>query len=69
MGYQSFGTKDCIEGEDFKALVPDNELVIIQDGHHLIHQEKAEHVNAEIMSFFKWSPSVTNSFTCTKLNW
>lgn len=53
MGDQSFGTKDYIEGEEFKALVPDNELVIIQDGHHLIHQEKAEHVNAEIMSFFK----------------
>ncbi|XP_031273846.1 uncharacterized protein LOC116132337 [Pistacia vera] len=51
-GYQSFGIKDYIQGEEFKALVPDIEVVIIQDGHHFVHQEKAEQVTDEILSFF-----------------
>ncbi|KAK9287313.1 hypothetical protein L1049_015727 [Liquidambar formosana] len=50
-GFQSFGTKFYIEGEEFKSLVPNLEVVVI-DGHHFIHQEKAELVTNEIISFF-----------------
>ncbi|KAF6163055.1 hypothetical protein GIB67_001383 [Kingdonia uniflora] len=50
-GFISFGTKEYIEGESFKNCVPDLEVVII-NGHHFIHQEKAEEVTNEILSFF-----------------
>lgn len=52
MGFQSFGTKAYIEGQQFKSLVPNVEVLVI-DGHHFIHQEKAEQVTLEILSFFK----------------
>ncbi|GMN55737.1 hypothetical protein TIFTF001_024857 [Ficus carica] len=52
LGFQSFGTKAYIEGQQFKNLVPDVEVIVI-DGHHFIHQEKAEQVTLEILSFFK----------------
>lgn len=51
VGFRSFGTKDYVEGEEFKSLVPNLEVVII-DGHHFIQQEKAEQVTNEILSFF-----------------
>ncbi|KAJ7978319.1 Epoxide hydrolase 2 [Quillaja saponaria] len=51
VGFQAFGTKDYIEGEEFKTLVPNLEVVLM-DGHHFIHQEKAEQVTNEILSFF-----------------
>ena len=39
-----------MEGDDFKSLVPNLEVVIL-NGHHFIHQEKAEEVSQEILSF------------------
>ncbi|XP_022763222.1 uncharacterized protein LOC111308838 [Durio zibethinus] len=51
-GFESFGTKHYIQGEEFRSLVTDLEVVVI-DGHHFIQQEKAEQVTAEILSFFQ----------------
>lgn len=51
IGFESFGTKDQITGGAFRNFVPNAEVVII-DGHHFIHQERAEEVTAEIMAFF-----------------
>lgn len=52
MGFQSFGTKNYIKGDEFKTLVPDLEVVIIRDAHHFIQQEKAEQITEEILSYF-----------------
>ncbi|XP_010275536.1 PREDICTED: bifunctional epoxide hydrolase 2 [Nelumbo nucifera] len=52
IGFESFGTKDYIEGDVFKSLVPNLEVVII-DGHHFIQQEKAQQVSDEILSFLR----------------
>ncbi|MCI14762.1 bifunctional epoxide hydrolase 2-like [Trifolium medium] len=49
VGFQN-GTKDFVEGDIFKSLVPNLEVVIL-DGHHYIHQEKAQQVSEEILSF------------------
>ncbi|KAL4615857.1 hypothetical protein ACB092_07G157200 [Castanea dentata] len=51
VGFRSFGTKDYVEGEQFKTLVPNLKVVIV-DGHLYIQQEKAEQVTNEILSFF-----------------
>ncbi|KAL5988558.1 hypothetical protein ACLOJK_026655 [Asimina triloba] len=51
LGFHSFGTEDYIMGRDFKTLVPDVEVIVI-DGYHFILQEKAEEVTHEILSFF-----------------
>ena len=51
VGFVSFGTRDCIDGEIFKELVPNVEVVVI-DGHHFTQQEKAGQVSNEISSFF-----------------
>lgn len=51
MGFQSLGTNDYIKGEEFKTLVPDLQVVILE-GHHFIQQEKAEQITEEILSFF-----------------
>ncbi|XLR06856.1 hypothetical protein HN51_061732 [Arachis hypogaea] len=48
----SGGTKDYVEGDLFKSLVPNLEVVIM-DGHHFIHQEKAQQVSDEILSFIR----------------
>ncbi|KAK6916610.1 hypothetical protein RJ641_019471 [Dillenia turbinata] len=52
IGFQSFGTKDYINGEVFKSSVPDLEVLVI-DGHHFIQLEKAKEVTQAILSFFK----------------
>lgn len=52
VGFQSFGTKDYIEGEECKSHVPNMEVVIVDGGHHYIQEEKAELVNNHILSFF-----------------
>ncbi|KAK6946294.1 Alpha/beta hydrolase fold-1 [Dillenia turbinata] len=52
LGFQSFGTKDYINGGGLKSFVPDLEVLVI-DGHHFIQQEKAKEVTQEILSFFK----------------
>ena len=52
VGFKSGGTKDYVEGDMFKSLVPNLEVVIL-DGHHFIHQEKAQEVSDEILSFIR----------------
>nr|AFK46496.1 unknown [Medicago truncatula] len=52
VGFQNGGTKDFVEGGIFKSLVPNLEVVIL-DGHHHIHQEKAQIVSEEILSFIR----------------
>lgn len=44
------GTEEYLQGNTFKALVPNHEVVIL-DGHHFIQQEKPQQVSAEILSF------------------
>ncbi|XP_057499372.1 uncharacterized protein LOC130783644 isoform X2 [Actinidia eriantha] len=50
IGFDCGGTKEYIEGVIFKSLVPNNEVVIL-NGHHFIHQERAQEVSDEILSF------------------
>lgn len=52
IGFDSGGTREYIEGNMFNYLVPNNEVVIL-DSHHFIHQEKAQEVSEEILSFFQ----------------
>ncbi|XP_013594161.1 epoxide hydrolase A-like [Brassica napus] len=54
-GGRDIGAKETMEyvkGEMFKSIVPNVEVVVIEDGHHFIQQEKAKHVSEEILSFF-----------------
>lgn len=49
--------KDYVESDIFKSLVPNLEVIIL-DGHHFIHQENAQQVSHEILSFIgKFSPN------------
>ncbi|KAG6401210.1 hypothetical protein SASPL_138059 [Salvia splendens] len=50
MGFESGGTKEYIQSSTFKTVVPDHEIVIL-DGHHFIHLERAHQVSQEILSF------------------
>ncbi|KAK6924419.1 Alpha/beta hydrolase fold-1 [Dillenia turbinata] len=50
IGFEECGTREYIEGGMFKSLVPNLDVVVL-DGHHFIHQEKAQEVSAEILSF------------------
>lgn len=45
------GTMKYVKGEMFKSVVPNLEIVVIEDGHHFIQQEKSEQVSQEILSF------------------
>ncbi|CAA7019368.1 unnamed protein product [Microthlaspi erraticum] len=45
------GTMEYVKGEVFKSIVPNLEIIVIEDGHHFIHQEKSEQVSHEILSF------------------
>ncbi|CAM8953147.1 unnamed protein product [Rhodiola kirilowii] len=51
LGFSSFGTKHYINGDEFKSLVPNLDVVII-DGHHFIQWENAARVTQEILKFF-----------------
>lgn len=51
VGFES-GTRDFVESDAFKSLVPNLEVVILE-GHHFIHQEKAQQVSEEILSFIR----------------
>ncbi|XP_059623556.1 uncharacterized protein LOC132266644 [Cornus florida] len=55
IGFDCGGTKEYIQGDVFKSLVPNLEVVIL-DGHHFIHQEKAQEVSDEILSFLRKFP-------------
>ncbi|XAR73824.1 Soluble epoxide hydrolase [Bertholletia excelsa] len=52
IGFESGGTREYIERGVFKSLVPDCEVLIL-DGHHFIHMEKAQEVSEQILSFLK----------------
>lgn len=59
IGFETAGTKAFVESDIFKSLVPNLEVVIL-DGHHFIHQEKAQQVSHEILSFIrKLSPNAS----------
>lgn len=51
IGFDTSGTREYALGDTFKYFVPNLEVVIL-DGHHFIHQEKAQEVSQEILSFF-----------------
>lgn len=51
VGVQSFGTEAYIKSGDFKANVPNLEVVVIE-GHHFLQQEQPERVSSEILSYF-----------------
>ncbi|KAJ4714302.1 Epoxide hydrolase 2 [Melia azedarach] len=50
IGFECNGTREYVTGGAFKRLVFNLEVVIL-DGHHFIHQEKAQEVSEEILSF------------------
>ncbi|XP_041020651.1 epoxide hydrolase A-like [Juglans microcarpa x Juglans regia] len=52
IGFETMGTKEYVEGDVFKSLVPDLEVVIL-DGHHFLYEEKAQQVCHEILSFLR----------------
>ncbi|KAG5050887.1 hypothetical protein AAZX31_02G049700 [Glycine max] len=59
IGFETAGTKTFVESDIFKSLVPNLEVVIL-DAHHFIHQEKAQQVSHEILSFIsKLSPNAS----------
>ncbi|KAL9675029.1 hypothetical protein QQ045_003228 [Rhodiola kirilowii] len=51
LGFRSFGTEHYINGDEFKSLVPNLDVVII-NGHHYIQWENAARVTQEILKFF-----------------
>ena len=53
------GTIKYVKGEMFKSIVPNLEVVVIEDGHHFIQQEKSERVSQEILSFFNKLRNIT----------
>ncbi|KAF3529846.1 hypothetical protein DY000_02039432 [Brassica cretica] len=53
------GTITYVKGEMFKSIVPNLEVVVIEDGHHFIQQEKSERVSQEILSFFNKLRNIT----------
>ncbi|CAL1360934.1 unnamed protein product [Linum trigynum] len=50
IGFETSGTKQYIEGGVFRSFVPDLEVVVL-NGHHFIHQERAQEVSEEIAAF------------------
>ncbi|CAK9157093.1 unnamed protein product [Ilex paraguariensis] len=50
IGFDCGGTKEYIEGNMFKSLVPNHEVIILK-GHHFIQQERSQEVSNEILSF------------------
>nr|AFK43935.1 unknown [Lotus japonicus] len=52
IGFEEGGMKDFVESDVFKSIVPNLETVIL-DGHHFIHQEKAQQVSDEILCFIR----------------
>lgn len=51
VGFDSLGTREYVLGDVFKSYVPNLEVVILEDGHHFIQQEKPQQVSNEILSF------------------
>lgn len=42
-----------MQGDTFKGLVPDLEVVILEGGHHFIQEERAHEVSQEILTFLQ----------------
>ncbi|KAJ6420162.1 hypothetical protein OIU84_030133 [Salix udensis] len=52
IGFDAYRTREYVQGDTFKGLVPDLEVVIL-DGHHFIHEERAHEVSQEILTFLQ----------------
>ncbi|KAK4430673.1 Epoxide hydrolase A [Sesamum alatum] len=52
MGFESGGMREYIQGNTFKNLVPNHEIVIL-DAHHFIQQERPDQVSHEILSLLQ----------------
>lgn len=53
IGFDTYGTREYVQGDTFKGLVPDLEVVILEGGHHFIHEERAHEVSQEILTFLQ----------------
>ncbi|KAJ6288370.1 hypothetical protein OIU76_024373 [Salix suchowensis] len=52
IGFDAYRTREYVRGDTFKGLVPDLEVVILE-GHHFIHEERAHEVSQEILTFLQ----------------
>ncbi|KAB5547587.1 hypothetical protein DKX38_010993 [Salix brachista] len=52
IGFDAYRTREYVQGDTFKGLVPDLEVVILE-GHHFIHEERAHEVSQEILTFLQ----------------
>ncbi|KAM1047798.1 hypothetical protein ACFX1X_027338 [Malus domestica] len=55
-GFKSGGTSEFVQGDEFRSLVPDLEVVIV-GGHHFIQQENPQEVSSQILSFLRQHPA------------
>ncbi|MBA0575261.1 hypothetical protein Golob_027642 [Gossypium lobatum] len=55
IGFDINGIRQYIEGNVFRNLIPDLEVVML-DGHHYLQQEKHHQVSEEILSFLAKFP-------------
>lgn len=53
IGFDCWGTEKYIKSDEFKKLVPGVEVVVLEGGHHFIHQEKPLEVSNHILSFLR----------------
>ncbi|KAK5784675.1 Epoxide hydrolase 2 [Gossypium arboreum] len=56
IGFDINGIRQYIEGNIFRNLIPDLEVVML-DGHHYLQQEKHQQVSEEILSFLAKFPA------------
>ncbi|KAA3474410.1 bifunctional epoxide hydrolase 2-like [Gossypium australe] len=56
LGFEASGVRQYVEGNIFRSLVPNLEIVIL-DGHHFLQQEKHQEVSEEILSFLRKFPA------------
>ncbi|KAE8694201.1 Alpha/beta-Hydrolases superfamily protein isoform 2 [Hibiscus syriacus] len=56
IGFEINGTRQYVQGSEFRSLVPNLEVVIL-DGHHFLQEEKHHQVSEEILSFLRKFPA------------
>ncbi|EOX90965.1 Alpha/beta-Hydrolases superfamily protein isoform 2 [Theobroma cacao] len=56
LGFENAGVREYVQGDTFRSLVPNLEVVIL-DGHHFLQQEKHQEVSQEILSFLRKFPA------------